>query len=121
MATSECAHHAAGNPHRTVIDWTFVRVRLVARWLKRRPSILIGDGGDACVHRGGECLSTQATLIPRLCLDARLFCLALAGDTGAARSHAQALAKLATRVEDAREQGTEVTISWFQGEIKTRR
>ena len=73
LAPSERANQRAGKPHRSAIDWTIVMVRVVARWLQRRPWILIGDGAYACVLLGWECLSAQATLISRLRLDARLF------------------------------------------------
>ena len=42
----------AGQPYRMVVDWTLFRVRLVARWLKRRHLVLIGDGSYACIHLG---------------------------------------------------------------------
>ena len=73
LAPSAQANAAAGKPHRTVVDWTIVRVRRVSRWLGRRRWVLIGDGSDSCVELGWECLSAQATLITRLRLDARLF------------------------------------------------
>ena len=123
LAPSERANHAAGKRHRTVIDWTLVMVRVVARWLKHRSWILLGDGGDSCVHLGWECLSAQAILITRLRLDARRFAFpppAVAGRRGPKPKQGQALDKLATRVEEAREQGTETTIQWSR-ETKTLR
>jgi hypothetical protein len=65
LAPSERANQRAGKPHRSAIDWTVVMVRVLARWLQRRPWILIGDGAYACVLLGWECLSAQATLISR--------------------------------------------------------
>ena len=124
LAPSERANHAAGKRHRTVIDWTIVMVRLVARWLGRRRWILLGDGGYSCVHLGWECLKAQATLITRLRLDARLFAFpppTVAGRRGPKPKKGQALAKLATRIDEAREQGTETTVQWYRGETKTLR
>lgn len=118
LAPSAAANEAAGKAHRTVIDWTIVMVRLVARWLKRRPWILLGDGTYACVHLGWECLTAQATLITRLRLDARLFAFPApvpAGRRGPKPKKGQALAKLATRIDEARAQGTEVTLQWYRG------
>ena len=87
-------------------------VRVVARWLLRRPWILIGDGAYACVLLGWECLSAQATLISRLRLDARLFAPPQpvpAGRRGPKPKKGTALAKLATRVEEALRQGEDLT------------
>ena len=70
LAPSQRANQRAGKPHRSAIDWTVVMVRVLARWLQRRPWILVGDGAYACVLLGWECLSAQATLISRLRLDA---------------------------------------------------
>jgi hypothetical protein len=118
LAPSERANQRAGKPHRSTIDWTIVMVRVLARWLQRRPWILIGDGAYACVLLGWECLSAQATLISRLRLDARLFAPPQpvpAGRRGPKPKKGTALAKLATRVEQALRQGEDLTVSWYQG------
>jgi len=64
-----------------VVELTIGLVWLVARWLKLRRWVLLGDGSYSCVQLGWEVLAAQATLITRLRLDARLFtfsdCLAL--------------------------------------------
>jgi hypothetical protein len=124
LAPSQRANVAAGKAHRTVIDWTVVMVRLVARGLKRRRWMLIGDGSYACVRLGWECLSAQAGLISRLRLDARLFAPPAPvppGRRGPKPKKGQPLAKLATRLEEARTQGTETTVQWYRGETKTLR
>jgi hypothetical protein len=118
LAPSERANQAAGKSHRTVVGWTIVMVRLVSRWLHRRPWILIGDGSYACVLLGWECLTAQVTLISRLRLDARLFAFPQPVPPerrGPKPKKGQALAKLATRVQEALDQGEEVTIDWYQG------
>jgi hypothetical protein len=123
LAPSERANHAAGKPHRTIVDWTIVMVRLVARWLGRRRWVLIGDGSYACIELGWECLSAQATLITRLRLDARLFAPPApvpAGRRGRKPQKGAALAKLSTRLDDALTQGSEVTVQWY-GQAKTLR
>jgi hypothetical protein len=79
LAPSQRANVAAGKTHRTVIDWTVVMVRLVARGLRRRRWVLIGDGSYSCVRLGWECPSAQAALISRRRLDARLFAPPAAG------------------------------------------
>ena len=124
LAPSQRSNVKAGKPHRTVIDWTVVMVRLVARGLTRRRWFLIGDGSYACVRLGWECLSAQAGLISRLRLDARLFAPPApvpAGRRGPKPKKGHALAKLATRLEEALTQGTETTVDWYRGETKTLR
>jgi hypothetical protein len=54
LAPSERANQRAGKPHRSTIDWTIVMVRVLARWLQRRPWILIGDGAYACCFWAGS-------------------------------------------------------------------
>lgn len=92
-------------------------VRLVSRWLRRCRWILIGDGRYSCVQLGWEVVSAQATLITRLRLDARLFAFpepVPAGRRGPKPKKGPALAKLATRLDAARTQGTEATIQWYR-------
>jgi hypothetical protein len=113
----------AGKPHRTVVDWTIVMVRLVSRWLGRRRWVLIGDGSYSCVELGWECLTAQATLITRLRLDARLFARpdpVPVGRRGRKPQKGAALAKLATRLDAALMQGSEATVQWY-GHEKTLR
>jgi hypothetical protein len=124
LMPSKQADSEAGRRHRTTLDWTVVMVRLVARWLGRRPWILIGDGRYACIHLGWECLVNQATLISRLRLDARLFAKPQPvppGRRGRKPQKGARLAKLASRVEEARTQGETVSVSWYRGQRKTLR
>lgn len=124
LMPSKQADSEAGRRHRTTLDGTVVMVRLVARWLDRRPWILIGDGRDACIQLGWECLTNQATLIRRLRLDARLFGFpepVPAGRRGRKPQKGARLAKLASRVEAARTPGEAVSVAWYRGPRKTRR
>ena len=124
LMPSKQADTAAGRRHRTTLEWSVVMVRLVRRWLGQRPWILIGDGRYSCLRLGWECLANQATLISRLRLDARLFAFpepVPAGRRGRKPKKGAPLAKLASRVEEARTQGEAVTVSWYRGEHKTLR
>jgi len=124
LMPSEQADSEAGRRHRTTVEWTIVMVRLVARWRGRRPWILIGDGRYACIRLGWECLTNQATLISRLRLDARLFANpepVPPGRRGRKPQKGARLAKLASRVEEARTQGEVITVPWYRGQHKTLR
>jgi hypothetical protein len=123
LAPSQRANAAAGKPHRPVVDGTIVMVRLVARWLGRRRWVLIGDGSYSCLELGWECLSAQATLITRRRLDARLFAPPApvpAGRRGRKPRKGAALAKLATRLDEALTHGSNVTVQLY-GQAKTLR
>jgi hypothetical protein len=106
-----------------VVDLTIVIVRRVSRWLGRRRWVLIGDGRDSCVELGWECLTVQATLFTRRRLDVRLFAFPgaePAGRRGRKPQKGAALAKLATRLDEAGRQGREATFQWYR-QVKTRR
>jgi hypothetical protein len=123
LAPSKRADAAAGRRHRTVVERTIGMVRLVARWLKQRRWILLGDGSYSCIHLGWEVLAAQATLITRLRLDARLFAFpepVPAGRRGPKPKKGGVLAKLATREQAARTRGEAVAIQWY-GQPKTLR
>jgi len=123
LAPSKRANTAAGRRHRTVVELTIGLVWLVARWLKLRRWVLLGDGSYSCVQLGWEVLAAQATLITRLRLDARLFTFpepVPPGRRGPKPKKGTALAKLNTRVVEARVHGEEVTIAWY-GHPKTLR
>jgi hypothetical protein len=123
LAPSKRSNEAAGRRHRTVVELTIGMVWLVARWLKQRRWVLIGDGSYSCVQLGWEVMAAQASLITRLRLDARLFAFpepVPAGRRGPKPKKGAALAKLRTREEEARTQGEEVTIPWY-GQPKTLR
>lgn len=110
------ANAAAGRRHRTTVERTIGMVRLVARWLGRRRWVLLGEGSDSCVHLGGECLGAPATSIARLRLDDRRFAFPEPGPPGrrGPKPHkGAALAKLATRVDEARDHGEAVTVHWY--------
>jgi len=123
LAPSRRANEAAGRRHRTVVELTIGMVWLVARWLKQRRWVLLGDGSYSCVQLGWEVMAAQAILITRLRLDARLFAFpepVPAGRRGPKPKKGAAQAKLSTREEEARTQGQAVTLQWY-GQPKTLR
>jgi hypothetical protein len=123
LAPSERADQAAGRRHRTTVELTIGMVRQVARWLGRCRWTLLGDGSYSCVALGWECLAAPVSLVTRLRLDARLFAFPApvpAERRGPKPKQGAALAKLATRAQEARDQGEEVTLHWY-GHPKTLR
>ena len=124
LMPSKQADSEAGRRHRTTVEWTIVMVRLVARWLDRRPWILIGDGRYACIHLGWECLVNQATLISRLRLDARLFGPPRAGAGRTARAQAperRALGQARRARGGGAHPGRGDHCPWYRGQRKTLR
>src|SRR5262249_14910462 len=61
LAPSARAHAAAGKRHKTTIDWTLQMVKMVSRWLRGRPWVLVGDGGYACVKLARTCQARGVT------------------------------------------------------------
>lgn len=124
LARSQQANTAAGRRHRTRLDLTLGMVRLVARWLRHRHWVLLGDGSSACVTLGWTCHQALATLITRLRLDACLFAFpepVPPTRRGPKPKKGKALAKLATRVDEARTHGEERTVPWYGGQPKSLR
>lgn len=58
--------------HKSSIDRAMQMVYIISRILKRS-WILVGDGGFACLKLGHTCVTSGATLVSRLRLDASLF------------------------------------------------
>lgn len=106
------------------MEWTIVVVRIVARWLDRRPWILIGDARYACILLGWECLVNQATLPSRLRLDARLFRFpepVPSGRRGPKPQKGAHLTKLAERSDEASIQSEVIAVPRYSGARKTLR
>lgn len=124
LVYSQQANTAAGRRHRTRRELMIGMVRLVARWLGRRRWVLLGDGSYACVSLAWACHKAHATLITRLRLDACLFAFPKRvppGRRGPKPKKGTSLAKLATRVEEARTHGEEITVPWYGGQPKSLR
>ena len=58
--------------HRTSVEYAMLMMRKISMHLKR-PWILLGDGGFACVKLGLACVRAKVTLVSRLRLDAALY------------------------------------------------
>ena len=91
--------------------------------LARRPGAhMAATGMYSCVRLGWECLSAQAGLVSRLRLDARRFAPASPPvRCGPKPKKGPVLARLATRLEEARTPGAETAVRWVRGETETLR
>jgi hypothetical protein len=123
LAPSKRANEQAGRRHKTVIDWTLQGVKLLNRWLKR-PWVLIGDGGYACVRLALACArsSVPVTLISRLRLDAQLYAFPTPpppGRRGPKPKKGQRLTALSQRLGEVLAHGKDVTVRWYGGQRKT--
>lgn len=121
LAPSREANEARGRPHKTTVDWAIVLVRVMSRWLKR-PWVLIGDGGFACVQLGWQCAKRQVTLISRLRLDAALYGYPTppkAGQAGRPREKGPRAASLAQLAKDTSQPWREAEVNWYGNQRKT--
>lgn len=120
LAPSKKYNQSRGRKHKTSIDWTIIAVRAIARWLKR-PWILIGDGGFACIRLAHACIKQNATLVSRLRLDAALYEFAPSpaqGQRGRHREKGARFTGLSQLVMDMTQPWREAFLDWYGGETK---
>jgi len=55
------------------VDWTCQAVKVIGRWLGRRPWVLVGDEAYACLKLGWTGVERQVVLISRFCAWMRSF------------------------------------------------
>ena len=121
LAPSARANAAAGKRHKTTIDWTMQMVKVVARWLRGRPWVRVGDGGYACVKLARTCQASGVTLVSRLRLDAQLHAFpgpVPAGKRGRKPKKGPRLPQLRTLVEAPEPSWQTVDVDWEGGVSK---
>ena len=72
LAPSERSDRQRGRRHKLLTDWARQGARQLCRWLPGRDIIFVGDSSFA-VHELAHAITSRATLISRLRLDANLF------------------------------------------------
>lgn len=118
LAPSKKANKERGRDHKTIIDWAILMVSVCARWLKR-PFILLGDGGYACVRFAHACVKQNITLIARLRLDSCLYAEPLVAPPSRRGRKPQVGKRLFLKnVQDNEESWQESEIEWYDGEKK---
>lgn len=119
LALSSWANTAAGQRHKTTIDWTLSLVKVVSRWLGQRAWVLVGDGTYACVRLARACAAARSvTLVSRLRLDARLYafpCPPVPHRRGPKPRKGKRCAALGHRLAEAYRRGKDVEIPWYGG------
>jgi hypothetical protein len=121
LAPSAQANRKAGKRHKTTVDWTSQRVKVVSRWLRKRPWGLLGEGGYAGVRLAGACVAHQVTRMSRLRLDARLYAFPQPTPPGKRGPKPQQGARCPTLhalVNDEEQAWDEVEVPWYGGEGK---
>lgn len=121
LVSSKKYDDARGRKHKTSIDWTIVAVRVISRWL-RRPFILIGDGGFACIRLGHACRKRKVTLVSRLRLDAALYnhpSTPIKGQRGRHREKGGRAPSLKQFASDTEQLWKEIEVNWYGGEKRT--
>ena len=120
LAPAEAANQQAKKRHKTAVDWTGQVVKTVSRWL-RRPWVLLGDGGFACLRLGWTCVQPQVVLISRLRLDAQLYdfpALPVRPRRGPKPCKGARLPALRDRVMEAQQSGDEHEVYWYGGQTR---
>jgi len=72
LAPSERSDHQRGRRHKLLTDWARQGALQLRRWLPGRRIVFVGDSSFA-VHELAHAITSRATLISRLRLDASLF------------------------------------------------
>ena len=120
LSPSKKSNEKAGKRHKTSIDWTQQMVKLVSRWLKQTPWILLGDGAYACMELAKTCLSRNVTLISRLRIDAQLFKFPEPVPSGK-RGRKPVKGKridLKSLLDDSTQAWQSLPVNWYGGELK---
>lgn len=93
---------------------------MISRWLKR-PFILIGDGGFACIRLGHACVKHHITLVSRLRLDVALYEFAptpAQGQRGRHREKGKRFPSLKQLATDITQSWRDTKVTWYGGETK---
>lgn len=120
LSPSKKSNENAGRRHKTSIDWTQQMVKLVSRWLKCAPWILLGDGAYACMALAQTCLMSNVTLISRLRLDAQLFEFPQCSPKQLGRKPIKGKRiELKKLIDDSTQPWKSLTVNWYGGEQRT--
>lgn len=123
LSPSKKYNKAHDRPHRTSIDWTIKAIRILSHWLKR-PFVLIGDGGFACIRLGHACKERNVTLVSRLRLDAALYEFApspVKGKPGRHREKGERIQGLTELAKETTRSWQETSVAWYGGIKKNAR
>jgi hypothetical protein len=119
LAPSERSDHQRGRHHKLLTDWARQGALQLCRWLPGRRIIFVGDSSFA-VHELAHAITTKATLISRLRLDASLFAPPPKRTTRTVGRPAQkgpALPKLKTILFNPTTTWARITVSAWYGHI----
>jgi hypothetical protein len=108
--------------HQTGIHRLRKAVHIISRWLKKKPWILVGDGGFANMNLINTCMQYGVTLVSRLRLDARLFKVPKQKQPGTKGRPAQKGARIMTfkaMMENKFLFWRKVAVTWYAGTQKT--
>lgn len=111
-----------GRVHQTGINRLCKAIHIVSRWFKKKPWILIGDGGFANLDLISTCAQYGVTLVSRLRLDARVFKMPKQKHPWTKGRPAQKGARIMTfksMMENKSLIWRKVTVAWYGGAQKT--
>jgi hypothetical protein len=117
LAPSERSDHQRGRRHKLLTDWARQGARQLCRWLPGRDIVFVGDSGFA-VHELAHAITSRATLISRLRLDANLFApppQRTARSVGRPALKGAPLPKLKTLLVDPTTPWRRITVSAWSG------
>ncbi len=124
LAPSAKTNAAAGQRHKTSIDWICQMIGQVSRWLPQRQLVLVVDGALAARKLARRCAACreQVTLVTRLQWNARLFDLPgprPPGRRGRQRVIGERQPKLDAWLADPHAPWQRCQVAWYNGQLYT--
>lgn len=62
-----------GKRHKTLTQWTVQLVRVIQKWIKGIPFVIVADSAFACHAIAHACVNANGALVSRMRMDARIF------------------------------------------------
>lgn len=120
LAPSERYYQDRGRGHKTVLERSLQLLKLVRRWLPKRPIVVVGDSEFAALDFLAAMQRLALTFVTRLRMDAALY--QPVGDysgRGRPRKKGDRLPTLAQVLADPSTSWTEVKLNWYDGQVRT--
>lgn len=120
LAPSEHYYQARGRRHKPVLERSVQMLKLLRRWLPNRELVVVGDGEFAALDFLAVMQRLNLTFVTRLRMDAALYEPAPPySGKGRPRKKGLRLPTLEQVLHDPNTVWTQVTLAWYNGQVRT--